>query len=156
MYVFHNVKINGRNSNVYTSSSDQMVYHRVKSGDTLGAIARRYGTTVSQLCKLNGLKRTSVLRLGQAIRCSAGSTTRTASAKNESGNDEKSKVSNSKQKNITVEASSDNNAIYHRIKSGDTLGAIARKYGTSVSKICELNGISKTTTLRLGRSLRCS
>jgi len=105
---------------------------------------------------LNGLKSTSVLRLGQAIRCSAGSTTRTASAKNESGNDEKSKVSNSKQKNITVEASSDNNAIYHRIKSGDTLGAIARKYGTSVSKICELNGISKTTTLRLGRSLRCS
>ncbi|MEA4809937.1 MAG: peptidoglycan DD-metalloendopeptidase family protein [Macellibacteroides fermentans] len=156
LYVFHNVKINGRNSNVYTSSGDQMVYHRVKSGDTLGAIARRYGTTVSQLCKLNGLKRTSVLRLGQAIRCSAGSTTRTASAKNESGNDEKSKVSNSKQKNITVEASSDNNAIYHRIKSGDTLGAIARKYGTSVSKICELNGISKTTTLRLGRSLRCS
>ena len=31
-YVFHNIKINGRKSNIYTSSSDQMVYHRVKSG----------------------------------------------------------------------------------------------------------------------------
>ena len=46
--------------------------------------------------------------------------------------------------------------VYHRIKSGDTLGAIAKRYGTSVSKLCELNGITKTTVLRLGRSLRCS
>lgn len=30
-YVFHNVKINGRRSNIYTSSSDRLVYHRVKS-----------------------------------------------------------------------------------------------------------------------------
>ena len=43
-YVFHNVKINGRRSNIYTSSSDRLVYHRVKSGDTLGKIARIYGT----------------------------------------------------------------------------------------------------------------
>ena len=42
------------------------------------------------------------------------------------------------------------------IKSGDTLGAMAKRYGTSVSKLCELNGITKTTVLRLGRSLRCS
>ena len=43
---------------------------------------------------------------------------------------------------------------YHRIKSGDTLGAIARKYGTTVTNICRLNGIKSTTTLRIGRSLR--
>ena len=48
VYVFHNIKINGRKSNIYTSSSDQMVYHRVKSGDTLGKIARMYGTTQFQ------------------------------------------------------------------------------------------------------------
>ena len=72
VYVFHNIKINGRKSNIYTSSSDQMVYHRVKSGDTLGKIARMYGTTVNELCRLNGIKSTSMLRLGQSIRCSAG------------------------------------------------------------------------------------
>lgn len=48
------------------------------------------------------------------------------------------------------------NVNYHRIKSGDTLGAIARKYGTSVSKICKLNSISVKTILRPGRSLRVS
>ena len=154
LYVFHNMKINGRNSNVYTSSDDQMVFHRVKSGDTLGAIARRYGTTVSQLCRLNGLKRTSVLRLGQALRCSAGGE-KIASNSNDSDKENQSTVKGSKKK-IKVDASDESKTIYHRIKSGDTLGAIARKYRTSVSKICELNGISKTSTLSLGRSLRCS
>lgn len=45
-------------------------------------------------------------------------------------------------------------ATYHRIKSGDTLGAIARRYGTTVTRICQLNGIKSTTTLQIGRSLR--
>lgn len=43
---------------------------------------------------------------------------------------------------------------YHKIKSGDTLGAIARKYGTTVNNICRLNGIKSTTVLRIGRTLR--
>ena len=57
-----------------------------------------------------------------------------------------------------AEASGDmeNTPVYHKIKSGDTLGGIAVKYGTTVQKLCELNGITRTTILRLGRSLRCS
>lgn len=43
---------------------------------------------------------------------------------------------------------------YHKIRSGDTLGAIARKYGTTVGNICRLNGIKSTTILRVGRTLR--
>jgi len=43
---------------------------------------------------------------------------------------------------------------YHKIRSGDTLGAIARKYGTTVGNICRLNGIKSTTVLRIGRTLR--
>ena len=43
---------------------------------------------------------------------------------------------------------------YHVIRKGDTLGALARKYGTTVNNICRLNGIKSTTTLRIGRRLR--
>lgn len=43
-------------------------YHIIRKGDTLGAIARRYGTTVSRLCQLNNIKSTSILSLGQRIR----------------------------------------------------------------------------------------
>jgi LysM repeat protein len=43
-------------------------YHSVKRGDTLNVIARKYGTSVSKLCKINGLRPSSVLRVGQKIR----------------------------------------------------------------------------------------
>lgn len=45
-------------------------------------------------------------------------------------------------------------AKYHKVRSGDTLGAIARRYGTTVSRLCQLNGIRPTTTLHIGRSLK--
>lgn len=45
-----------------------MKYHRIKSGDTLGAIARRYGTTVTNICRLNGIKSTTILRIGRTLR----------------------------------------------------------------------------------------
>lgn len=45
-------------------------------------------------------------------------------------------------------------AAYHRVKRGDTLGAIARRYGVSVSQITRLNGISTRTILRVGQNLR--
>ena len=43
-------------------------YHTVRSGDTLGALARKYGTTVNRICQLNGIKSTSILRIGQKLR----------------------------------------------------------------------------------------
>lgn len=43
-------------------------YHTVKSGDTLGALARKYHTTVRQLCAWNGIKETTVLQLGKKLR----------------------------------------------------------------------------------------
>ena len=146
-----------------------MVYHRVKSGDTLGKIARMYGTTVNELCRLNGIKSTSMLRLGQSIRCSAGRSSSVAAKTEAKPATEKAATTVAKvTKTTTVEAvtpvasltgnapaNQDTEAVYHRIKSGDTLGALASKYGTTVSKLCEMNGISKTTVLKLGRSIRC-
>lgn len=42
-------------------------YHIVKKGDTLYAIARRYGTTIGNLCKINNIKENSILQIGQKI-----------------------------------------------------------------------------------------
>ncbi len=43
---------------------------------------------------------------------------------------------------------------YHTVRSGDTLYSIARKYGTTVKRICQLNGIKETTVLQVGKRLR--
>lgn len=48
--------------------SDPDTYYKVKSGDTLGRIAARKGTTVKNLCKLNGITTQTTLRIGQVLR----------------------------------------------------------------------------------------
>lgn len=45
---------------------------------------------------------------------------------------------------------------YHRVINGDSLGRISKKYGVSVKRLCELNKITATTTLRIGQRLRYS
>ena len=50
------------------SSKAKPVYYKVRSGDSLAKIAKRQGTTVSKLCKLNGFKSNKVLKVGQRIR----------------------------------------------------------------------------------------
>src|SRR5690554_4418145 len=50
--------------------SGEVNHHRIRSGDTLGAIARRYGTTVNELCKLNNITSRTVLRVGRTLRVS--------------------------------------------------------------------------------------
>lgn len=44
--------------------------------------------------------------------------------------------------------------VWHRVRSGNTLGHIARKYGSSITKICRLNGVSRNSILRIGQRLR--
>ncbi len=51
-----------------TETSENLRFHVVKSGDLLGSLAVRYNTTVSELCKINGLKPNSVLQIGQKIK----------------------------------------------------------------------------------------
>ncbi len=51
-------------------------------------------------------------------------------------------------------AKSSKSKKYHTIKSGDTLGALSLKYGTSVKQLCSINGIKPTKTLKLGTKLR--
>ena len=43
-------------------------YHKIRSGDTLGHLAVKYRTTVKKICALNGIKPTTILRLGRTLR----------------------------------------------------------------------------------------
>ena len=44
--------------------------HKVKAGETLSSIARKYGTTIDRLCRMNNIKRNAVLRPGQILKYS--------------------------------------------------------------------------------------
>lgn len=56
-------------SDVATSQVDKRSRtHKVRNGDNLWSIARKYGTSVNKLCKLNGLTQNDVIHIGQVIR----------------------------------------------------------------------------------------
>ena len=68
-------------------------------------------------------------------------------------NSHSSKESN----NSVAEADSESPSTgteYHTIRSGDTLGKLAKRYHTSISSLCKLNNINRNTTLRIGKRLR--
>lgn len=96
----------------------------VRQGDTLSEIADRYGVSLSKLRAANGL-RGNAIRIGQrlVIPATAKRLQEAASAKT------------------------------HVVRSGDTLSAIARRYGTSVSAIQRANGMTGSS-LRVGERLK--
>lgn len=105
----------------------------VKSGDSLSRIAKKYSTTVRQLMSVNNLKNHNI-KVGQKLLVAKGSPAKTAKA-------------------AAPAAAAADGEISYEIKSGDTLGAIARKHGTSVSAICKRNGVSDPRKIRVGQKI---
>ena len=70
-YTFRRTQGSKRAGSHDTQVADGTIrYHKVKSGDTLSRIAKLRGVSVSTLCKLNRIKPTTTLRIGQVLRCS--------------------------------------------------------------------------------------
>lgn len=127
---FRKVAKGGKRSSVGGSSGG---WYRVRQGDTLEKIARRNGTTVKRLCQLNGIKQTKVLHPGDRLRVSGS-----ASAKAPASTGGKGSASGGT----------------YTVRSGDTLSKIARANGTSVRRLCQLNGIKENAPLRVGQKLK--
>ena len=72
-YMFYKkgVRKGSSNSILLADSGDGSIkYHKVRKGDTLSAIAKKNGTSIDALCKLNRITRRTTLRPGQVLRCS--------------------------------------------------------------------------------------
>ena len=171
-YVFHNIKINGKKSNIYSTSADAIAVHNVRKGETLSLIAGKYGTTVTELCNLNGISKTSTLSIGQPIRfrakqvtveASANAIKQTSPATNAKPENNqkpqtsaKSDTSGKKIEVPIITTTESDGHVYHSIEKGDSLYSLAQKYGTTVEKLCELNNLNYNIILKIGQKIRCS
>ena len=135
-----------RNVNIYTSTSERIVYHRVRRGESVAMIARKYRISVAELCRLNGLRRKSRLRVGQALRCGKIYIT---TPKRKIAEDEAVASTTTTNVDRTVVRP----AAYHRVESDETLMSIARQYGTTVDALCKLNNIRPTSALKPGQNI---
>ncbi len=105
-------------------NTDTRVRYRVRSGDYLGKIARKYGVRVSQIKRWNGL-RSNNLRIGQRL---------TIYPRNP--------VASTKSKTTKKPVSAKGKQIY-KVRSGDSLWSIAQKFsGVSVQNLKDWNDIS--------------
>jgi len=103
----------------------------VKQGDTPSSIARRYGSTVDAILAANGIHNPRALRIGQTLvvpRAGVPEPARTTSARR--GGTQR------------VAAAAPQRYVVRR---GDTLAAIARRFGTSAQEIQRRNGLPDTT-----------
>ncbi|MGN0213439.1 MAG: LysM peptidoglycan-binding domain-containing protein [Muribaculaceae bacterium] len=104
--------------------------YTVRKGDNLGKIASKHGISVDELKQLNNMSDNNIM-VGQTI----------IVPDNGSASQTSAKAKADKPRTIT-----------HKVRSGETLGAIAEKYGTTVSAIKRASGI-KSDRLSVGQKL---
>lgn len=107
------------------STEPSPIYHKVRSGETLSKIARKYGTTVKNVKRWSGIK-SDKLRIGQRLIVG--------------WNNGVPAITSSKKS--TKSSSQATQTTYHKVRKGETLSTIARKYGTSVKQLKRANNLS--------------
>ncbi|PHR47012.1 MAG: lytic transglycosylase [Fluviicola sp.] len=116
------------------------VNHYVRSGENLGVIAERYGTSVSRLMDWNNLHSTR-LRVGQKLIIYG------ADAPKQKPKKEKKSDSNDPPPTPTE-------GTIYTIQSGDNFWAIAKKYNTTISELESLNPGVDSSDLKVGQKIR--
>jgi membrane-bound lytic murein transglycosylase D len=102
--------------------------YKVKRGDTVGKIAARFGSSVSEIKALNNLRDASSIRIGQMLQVPASGVKRSSGA---------------------------SHIVVYVVRAGDTLWDIAKSFSCSVKDIMRLNGL-KSHRIRVGDKLKIS
>ena len=124
------------------AAATKTVKHTIKSGESLYTIAKKNHTTIDKLCKINGIKKSEVLKVGRAIKV----------PKEISKSKSKKKVahkSTKKRKHIAKKQTVHKKYV---IKSGDTLSTLAKKHHTTVDALRKANHLKKGDIIKLGQT----
>ncbi len=128
IFLNENSEIPNNNENEFPKNTESIEY-TVQSGDTLSAIARRYGTTVQELVDINQIQNPNLIYPGEKLRVLTNSTV--------PGTEERGTGS-----------------ITYIVRRGNTLSQIARAYHVSVQHIVEINDIPDPDLIYPGQKLR--
>jgi len=102
----------------------------VRPGDTLGAIAARYGTTIARLVGLNRIRDPDLILPGQVVALVPPTIARIASSSSRPGS-----------------------VVFHIVRSGDNLTGLAARYGTNVAAIVTANQLANPNRIVIGQQL---
>ncbi len=109
------------------------VDHKVKRGESLWVIARKYGVRIKDIVTINKLGNAKYIRPGQRLQIPT--------------------EGYSQYRKNAMASSSKSSKIYYTVRRGDTLSEIAMKYRTSIRKIKKWNGL-RSNRINIGQKLK--
>ncbi|HAW08489.1 MAG TPA: hypothetical protein DCW42_04865 [Bacteroidetes bacterium] len=122
---------------VNKSTSERIVMHKIKSGESMEKIAKMYNVTTNQIKEWNpDIKDDNTILIGTKLKIYTIETTKIASSKSKSAKSTKSTPKT------------------YIVKSGDTLQSIAEKYDVSVQDLKEINNLENPNKLVPGQKLK--
>lgn len=113
-----------------TPTATGPTYHTVQLGETLASISRAYGVSSSAIIEVNGITNPDLLYVGQKLVIPTGSEA-------------------SKPRPVPTQ-------VIYVVQPGDTLSAIAQRFGTTVDNLLGLNALGSPDKLRVGMRLLVS
>lgn len=124
IYTGEQLLIPTKNNTPSTGDNNNTQNYVVRRGDTLSKIARRYGTTVNAIVRLNRIENPNLIYIGQILQIPSTSNNTTTSVMN------------------------------YTIQRGDTLSEIAFRYGTTVNTLAQLNNINNPNRIYVGNIIK--
>ncbi|MFL1405218.1 LysM peptidoglycan-binding domain-containing protein [Marinobacter sp. M1N3S26] len=119
-------------------------HYQVRSGDNLGAISRRHGTTVAVLREVNNLN-SDIIRVGQQLLIPSA-----RAGKDTYSHSESQRIA---RKQAQGGRNNDGQRVEYKVTRGDTFWDIAREHGVSVRQVAAWNGMAPGDPLVPGRKL---
>ena len=139
---------------IFVSTAHASIHYKIKKGDNLAKIARKYHVSLRELQREN---RVSARRMRPGMKIVIPGNKATAK-KNKTAHDEKEVVpvetpsANDTQDEAAAPAMLAAEKLYHTVKKGDTLASISREYSLSPAEIKEINNL-KSSKLKKGQKL---
>jgi membrane-bound lytic murein transglycosylase D len=145
----------------FDSQRSFFLLHKVGKGDSLGRIAKKYGVSQASIKSANGLKDAAKLKIGQVLKVPPHEESRPGPVLVAVG---ESKPVLTQEQSIAVVAErlrdeqpaprKKTPARLHKVRSGQTLGEIAKRYKVSVADLRSANGINEQGHIKVGQQLK--
>ena len=142
--IFFNPIVYNRYKGGNDDGGTSRIYHKVRKGQTLSSIAKRYGVTVSQIRDWNNLSsKTRAVKTGRTLIIYRNTA---APSSGSSGRSSASKSSSSSSKGSGTRT--------YTVRKGDTLYGIAKKHNMSLNDLLKMNGLTAKSTIHAGKKLK--
>lgn len=140
------------------ADDDDVTYYKVRRGETLSTIARKFRTSTRHLRSINGYGARTRIIAGKKIKVPNDSTAGVESlrltAKKAKSKESRVARNNSREKSISRNVASSSKRKVHVVRRGETLLHIAQRYGVSLSRLANHNDISRRQKIMVGAKLQ--